>query len=163
MNKLNQKKIIMSCIITISIIVLLFTFNSESNKISIDEYSNYLKTTTDKSVNLTRAYQDEIALWVNGDYSNATMANITETFLPKFITQLNEFNNTDSPEKYDKVKENFVKSFENEIKSYQFFKNYLITNNSTKNELSTDYLSKALEYETMARSYYTQSNNNSRN
>jgi len=162
MNKLNQKKIIMSCIISIAVIILLFTLNSESTGISRDKYSKYLQTTTDKSVNLTRDYQDKIALWIKGDYSNITMAKITETFLPKFIIQLNEFNNTDSPEIYDKVKENFVKSFENEIKSYEFFKDYLITNNSTANDLSIDYLSKALEYETMARSSYTQANNSSR-
>ncbi|MBA3750769.1 MAG: hypothetical protein H0X03_07780 [Nitrosopumilus sp.] len=162
MNKLTKKKIIMSCIISIAVIILLFTLNSESTGISREKYSKYLQTTTDKSVNLTRSYQDEIGLWVKGDYSNITMAKITETFLPKFIIQLNEFNNTKSPELYDKVKENFVKSFENEIKSYELFKYYLITNNSTENGLSIDYLSKALEYETMARSYYNQVSNTSR-
>ena len=52
------------------------------------------------------------------------MAKITETFLPKFIAQLNQFKNTDAPAKYSKVKENHVKSFASEIKIYQLFNDY---------------------------------------
>ncbi len=125
-----------------------------------DNYLNYLKITADKSVNLTRVYQDEIALWNSHFYTNITMAKITETFLPKFITQLNQFKNTDAPAKYSKVKENYVKSFASEIKSYQLFDDYLKTNNSTANKLSNDFLSFALNYETMARNAFVEANNN---
>ena len=38
-------------------------------------------------------------------------------------------------------------SFSNEIKSYEFFRDYLTTGNETKNQISTDYLSKSLEDE----------------
>jgi hypothetical protein len=130
--------------------------------IAKDKYLNYLKTTTDKSVNLTRAYQTEIALWNSHFYTNTTMAKITETFLPKFIIQLNQFKNTDAPAKYSKVKENYVKSFASEIKSYQLFDDYLKTNNSTANKLSNENLTAALNYETMARNAFVQANNNSR-
>ena len=88
------------------------------------------------------------------------MAKITETFLPKFVTQLNQFKNTDAPAKYSKVKENHVKSFASEIKSYQLFDDYLKTNNSTANKLSNDYLSFALRYETMTRNAFVEANNN---
>jgi hypothetical protein len=125
-----------------------------------DNHSNYLKTITDKSINLTRAYQDEIALWNSHFYTNTTMAKITETFLPKFLTQLNQFNNTDAPAKYGKVKDNYLKSFTSEIISYQLFDYYLKTNNSTTNKLSNDYLSFALSYETMARNAFVEANNN---
>jgi hypothetical protein len=47
-----------------------------------DSYLNYLKTTTDKSIILIRAYQEEIALCNSHFYANTTMAKITETFLP---------------------------------------------------------------------------------
>ena len=67
------------------------------------------------------------------------------------------------PAKYSQVKENYVKSFANEIKSYEFFKNYMITNNSTSNELSNDYLSEALNYETIARSALVKAANKSSN
>ena len=86
------------------------------------------------------------------------MAKITETFLPNFITQLNLFKNTDAPAKYSKVKENYVKSFASEIKSYQLFDDYLKTNNSTANKLSNEYLTAALNYETIARNAFTQAN-----
>jgi glutaredoxin 2 len=126
------------------------------------DYSNYLTETTDKSVGLTRQYQDEIGLWNQGNYTNITMAKITESFLPRFINQLNEFNGTKAPEEYNTVKENFVKSFASEIKSYELFREYLITNNSTKNELSTDYLSDALTFETIARNAFAQLNNSTK-
>ncbi len=107
-------------------------------------------------------YQDEIALWNNHFYSNITMAKITETFLPKFITQLKQFNNTEAPAKYNIVKKNYIKSFENEIQSYKYFIDYLKTNNSTANKLSNDNLSAALNYETIARNAFVEANNNSR-
>ena len=126
------------------------------------DYSNYLTETTDKSVGLTRQYQDEIGLWNQGNYTNIAMAKITDSFLPRFINQLNEFNGTKAPEEYNTVKENFVKSFASEIKSYELFREYLITNNSTKNELSTDYLSDALTFETIARNSFAQLNNSTK-
>ena len=43
-----------------------------------------------------------------------------------------------------KVKENYVKSFASEFKSYEFFYDFLKTNNSTANKLSIDYLSTVL-------------------
>jgi hypothetical protein len=131
------------------------TRNLESN------YSKYLTATVDKSINLTTTYQEEIALWDHQNFSNTTMAKITETFLPKFVTQLNQFNNTEAPIKYSKVKENYVKSFANEIKSYEFFYDFLKTNNSTANKLSLDCLSAALTYETIARKDYIEANNSS--
>ena len=45
-------------------------------------------------------------------------------------------------------------------KSYEFFKDYLMTNNSTANELSNDYLSEALNDETIARNAFTAAVNN---
>ena len=163
MNKSSLKKlIIISTVAAVVVIILVFTINSRLAQTSPDNYSNYLKLTTDKSVNLTRIYNNEIALWNSHFYSNATMAKVTESYLPKFIAQKNQFNNTEAPVKYSKVKENYVKSFENEIKSYEYFKDFLKTNNSTANKLSNDYLSAALNYETIARSAFTEANNSSR-
>jgi hypothetical protein len=165
MNKSTKTKIIFITSITIVIAVLLFTFtiHFRTSQTSKDSYPNYLKTAIDNSVNLTREYQDEIGLWNSHFYNNAKMANITETYLPQFKKQLNQFNNTNAPAKYSQVKENYVKSFSNEIKSYEFFKDYLITNNSTANELSNEYFTAALNNESIARNAYTAAvNNNSR-
>ncbi len=146
-------------IIVVSITAPSFVANTQQQN---SEYANYLTETTDKSVELTREYQDEVGLWNQGNYTNTTMTNITDIFLPRFISHLNEFNSTKAPEEYNSVKENFVKSFASEIISYELFKEYLITNNSTKNDLSTDYLSDALNYETIARNGFAQINNSTK-
>ena len=159
MNTSNQKKIIIIGTILVISITLLLSINYRSISFSKDNYPTYLKEATDKSINLTRTYQDEVALWNTHFYSSTTMSKITETFLPKFLTQLNQFNKTEAPIKYSKVKENYVKSFANEIKSYEFFVKFLKTNNSTANKLSNDYLTAALNYETIARSAFMEANN----
>ena len=146
-------------VIMIIVISTTMSYFVTSTTQQYSDYPDYLTETTDKSVELTRQYQDEIGLWNQGNYTNITMAKITDSFLPRFINQLNEFNGTKTPEEYNIVKENFAKSFASEIKSYELFREYLITNNSTKNELSTDYLSDALKFETIARNAFTQLNN----
>jgi hypothetical protein len=160
MNKSNQKKIIVISSISIVIAVLLFAINYKSFQTPKDSYSSFLKTTIDNSVNLTRQYQDEVGLWNISFYNNTKMAKITESFLPQFRNQLNQFNDTDAPAKYRQVKESYVKSFASEIKSYEFFKDYLSTNNSYSNELSNYYLGAALNNETIARDAFTAAVNN---
>jgi hypothetical protein len=160
MNKSIKKKIIVISSVSIVVAVLIFTINFQSFQTSKDSYSNFLKTTIDNSVNLTRQYQDEVGLWNISFYNNTKMAKITETFLPQFKKQLNQFNDTDAPAKYRKVKESYVKSFASEIKSYEFFKDYLLTNNSNSNELSNHYLSAAWNNETIARNAFTAAVNN---
>ena len=71
---------------------------------------------TDKSVKLTRDYHDEIALWQRINYSNATTAKITGTYIPQFIKQINNFNNTATPQAYSKIKDNFVSLISSKIK-----------------------------------------------
>jgi hypothetical protein len=136
-------------------------FNILSNTNKEENYKNYLEDVIDKSLNLTRSYQSEIALWNDHKYSNATMAKITENYLPKFIAQLDQFNKTSAPAKYSKVKDNYIKSFDSEIKSYRLFDVFLKTNNSTANKLSNDYLSLSLTFETIARNAFTAANNGS--
>ena len=163
MNKSIKKKIIIISSISIIVAVLLFTINFQPFQTSKDSYSNYLKTAIDNSVNLTRQYQDEIGLWKISFYNNTRMAKITDSFLPQFKKQLDQFNDTDAPAKYGQVKESYVKSFASEIKSFEFFKDYLLTNNSNSNETSNYYLNAALNNETIARNAYTAAvNNNSR-
>jgi hypothetical protein len=165
MNNSNLKKLIIVVTFSIIAITLAFSFyyrqNQNTQNDNNNAYANYLQYITDKSVNLTRAYQDEIAIWNAHQYSNTTMSKITEAYLPKFISQLNQFKNTEAPAKYSKVKEAYIKSFDSEIKSYRLFDEYLKTNNVTANKLSTDYLSFALTNETIARNAFAQANNNS--
>ncbi|HXS60185.1 MAG TPA: hypothetical protein VN703_05175 [Candidatus Sulfopaludibacter sp.] len=162
MNRLNPKKTIIVGTILVVGIILLLSINYRLLPSSKDTYPNYLKEITGKSINLTSSYQDEVALWNSHFYSNTTMAKITETYIPKFVSQLNQFNTTEAPTKYSKVKENYLKSFANEIKSYELFDKFLRTKNSTANKLSNDYLSAALNYETKARTAFDDANNSSR-
>lgn len=162
MKKSKQNKIIIIIIAVVIIaITLVFSLNYRLEQAASNNYSNYLISITDKSLNLTRSYQSEIALWNDHKYSNATMAKITENYLPKFIDQLDQFNKTSAPSKYSKVKDNYVKSFDSEIKSYRLFDVFLKTNNSTANKMSNDYLSSALTFETIARNDFTAANNGS--
>src|SRR6185312_8167479 len=114
MNRLNPKKTIIVGTILVVGIILLLSINYRLLPSSKDTYPNYLKEITGKSINLTSSYQDEVALWNSHFYSNTTMAKITETYIPKFVSQLNQFNTTEAPTKYSKVKENYLKSFANE-------------------------------------------------
>lgn len=136
-----------------------YFFPSISVITSNDDYDHFLKYMTDKSVNLTRSYQNEVSKWNDHIYSNFTMAKITEDYLPKFVSNLNEFKNNEAPPQYTMVKKDYIKSYEDEIKSYQFFENFLKTNNATANKLSTAYLTDALNNETMARSAFVKLHN----
>ncbi len=161
MKKSKQIKLMIVIAVFVIAIILVFELNYRLEQAASNNYSSYLESITNKSLNLTRSYQNEIALWNDHKYSNATMAKITENYIPKFIAQLDQFNKTSAPAKYSKVKENYVKSFDSEIKSYRLFDIFLKTNNSTANNLSNDYLSSALTFETIARNAYTAANNGS--
>ncbi len=83
MKKLNPKKtMIIGTVLAVGIILLL-SINYRLLPLSKDTYPNYLKEITGKSINLTRSYQDEVALWNSHFYSNTTMAKITETLFTK--------------------------------------------------------------------------------
>lgn len=131
-------------------IILLVFVNIKTVQTSQDEYANYFASVTQASVNLTRSFQDQIGLWQLGQISNSSMAEITNQYLRNFTAQLDNFNETASPEAFVETKENLVNSFSNEIKSYEFFRDYLLSGNATKNNISTEFLSKALEDEALA-------------
>ncbi|HYF99998.1 MAG TPA: hypothetical protein VD815_07895 [Candidatus Saccharimonadales bacterium] len=67
--------------------------------------------------------------------------------MKNFTTQLNEFNQTNAPKPFEATKNSMSNSFSNEIKSCEFFRDNLTIGNETKNQISTDYLSKSLEDE----------------
>jgi hypothetical protein len=117
---------------------------------AIDEYANYFASVTEGSVNLTRAFQYKVGLWQSGEISNSTMAELTNQYLKKFILQLKNFNEMVSPNIFNDTKQSMANSFANEIKSYEFFRDYLLSGNATKNDISTDYLSQSLEDEARA-------------
>jgi hypothetical protein len=150
MNKSNRLKTIFLISLSSAAIILLFYVNVASVQTTEDDYANYFATFTQSSANLTRAFQDEIGHWQLGTVSNKTMAELTDNYLVNFTKQMNEFNQTESPAVFDSAKISLVNSFNNEIKSYQYFKDYLLTGNESLNEISTNFLSKSLEDEAMS-------------
>ena len=154
MNKTDKAKIAFLVGISAIAIILLLFVDMKSGKTSQDQYANYFVSVTEKSVNLTRAFQNEIGLWQLGQISNVTMAEVTDNYLKNFTSQISDFNETESPEIFRSAKENLLNSFANEIKSYEFFRDYLLTGNVTKNDISTDFLSQALEDEALSFKIY---------
>ena len=150
MNKSNRLKTIFLISLSSAAIILLFYVNVASVQTTEDDYANYFATFTQSSANLTRAFQDEIGHWQLGTVSNETMAELTDNYLVNFTKQMNEFNQTESPAVFDSAKISLVNSFNNEIKSYQYFKDYLLTGNESLNEISTNFLSKSLEDEAIS-------------
>ncbi len=121
-----------------------------SNQFVLNKYARYFPTFTQGSANLTRAYQDEIGIWLLETVSNEMMAELIDKHLVNFTKQTNEFNQTESPSAFESAKISLVNSFNNEIKSYQYFKNCLLTGNETLNEISTNFLSISIEDEAMS-------------
>jgi len=150
MNKTNRLKTIFLISLSSVAIILLFYVNVASVQTTQNDYANYFATFTQGSANLTRAFQDEIAMWQLGTVSNQTMAELTNSYLINFTKQMDEFNQTESPAAFESAKNNLVNSYDNEIKSYQYFRDYLLTGNDTLNEISTNFLSESLKDEAMS-------------
>ncbi len=150
---LNKRKrtnyLILSSITAITIFVLFFT-NYPFAKTESNDYENYFADTVKKARNLTLSYDHQFNLWQIGNHSNNAMVEITNSFLPQFIDQLNAFNITEAPEKYQKAKDFFANSLLNEVKSTQYIKEYLLKNDSSKKVLSDNYLSESFKFESLA-------------
>ncbi len=150
MNKSNRLKTIFLISLSSVALILLFYVNVASVQTTQNDYANYFATFTQSSANLTRAFQDEIGLWQLGGVSNETMAELTNTYLVNFTKQMNDFNQTESPAAFESAKINLVNSYNNEIKSYQYFRDYLLTGNKSLNNVSTNFLSESLKDEAMS-------------
>lgn len=150
MNKSNRLKTIFLISLSSVALILLFYVNVASVQTTQNDYANYFATFTQSSANLTRAFQDEIGLWKLGSVSNETMAELTNTYLVNFTKQMNDFNQTESPAAFESAKINLVNSYNNEIKSYQYFRDYLLTGNESLNDVSTSFLSESLKDEAMS-------------
>ncbi len=126
--------------------------NNETNTNNSNEeryFVNSFQTIVIKSHLLTQNYQVQVAKWERRGYDNQTMASITDNYLPKYQSLINETMSLSfqAPSKYEKAIELYLKSLESELQSYIHFKNYLVTGNLMENETSVQLLSDALRYE----------------
>lgn len=150
MNKSIKLQTIFLISISSIAIILLFYVNVASVQTTQDDYANYFASITQGSANITRAYQDEIGLWQLGEVSNKTLAELTNNYLVNFTNYMNDFNQTEAPAAFESAKNSLVNSFHNEIKSYEYFRDYLLTGNESLNEISTNFLSESLKDESMS-------------
>jgi hypothetical protein len=120
--------------------------NLDSSK-SIDSFVNSFEKLANEAHNLTQSYQSEFGKWKMHQYDNRTMIWITNNYLPKYANLANQSKALHPPKEYQNASDLYTKSLESELQSYSHFRNYLLRNNSTENELSTRFLSAAFKYE----------------
>ena len=117
------------------------------SKSGLEYFHSTLSHIVNESQYLTKSYQDEIRKWTSGEYNNYTLILITDSFLPKFENLIINAKNMIYPQEYKSVHEALVNSLESETESYRHFKNYLVSGNKTEDDISTDLLSLAFQYE----------------
>ena len=110
-------------------------------------FVNSFEKVINEAHNLTQSYQHEAGKWKTHQYDNKTMISITNNYLLKYENLVNESKALQPPKQYQNATDLYTKSLESELQSYTHFRNYLSTNNSAENELSTRLLSDAFRYE----------------
>lgn len=113
----------------------------------VEYFRSTLSHLVNESQNLTKSYQDEIRKWTSGQFDNSTLVLITDSFLPKFDNLIDNAKNMIYPKEYKYVHDALVNSLESETDSYRHFRDYLISGNKTEDDISTDLLSLAFQYE----------------
>jgi hypothetical protein len=117
------------------------------SKTSLQQFRSSLSGIVNQSLILTKSYQDEIGKWMSHQYDNSTIIAITDSFVPKFVNLVNSAQNMTFPQENKNIHDALVNSLKSETDSYKHFRNYLVSGNKTENEISTDLLTKALQYE----------------
>jgi hypothetical protein len=96
---------------------------------------------------LTHDYDVQVEKWGRGEHNNATMASITDNYLPKYKDLIKKTEDLEPPTRYENVSKLYAKSLQSELNSHTHFRNYLVTGNTTENKASVQSLSDALRYE----------------
>lgn len=96
---------------------------------------------------ITAVYETEIGKWKNKQISNSTIITITNEQIIKLENLIKRLDSFPKNEENKNITDLYAKSLENEIESNIHFKNYLLTNDPLEKKLSSEYLSRALEYE----------------
>ena len=113
----------------------------------LEEFRESLDNFVHQSQDLTKSYQDEIGKWRSSQYDNFTLVSITDSFIPKFENLINVSEKVTYPKDYKYIRDALVNSLKAETDSYKHFRNYLVSGNKTEDEVSTDLLSLAFQYE----------------
>ena len=129
--------------------ILSVPLNTEqsTNFTTLKDFTNSLRGLVSMSTELTGKYQQQLGKWVTKENDNSTMISITDEYLPQFERLVNEAGDLHVPFGQEKIKDSFIKSISLEASSYEHFRNYIITGNTTENELSNNEFSLAFQYE----------------
>ena len=141
--------------ITLLVAVMAFLALENSNA---DSFARAYGTLVTDSRSLTEQYQTEVGKWSDKQYDNATMASITDDYLPRFQQLIDRANGLQPTEKYKNTQDFLVRSLEYERQSYEHFRNFLITGDPAEDEKSTELLSQSLDYEDRSFAAFTEAN-----
>jgi ferritin len=97
--------------------------------------------------NLTQSYQNEVTKWRTHQFDNKTMISIINDYIPKYENLVNQSKTLQPPKQFQNATNVYTKSLESELQSNVHFKNYVSTNNSTENKLSSQFLQEAANHE----------------
>lgn len=95
---------------------------------------------------LTKEYQAHEGKWKTGQYSNEEMADIVDSYRPRYQSLIDRAEAIETPDKYMESRELMVKAIDAEMTSNDHFKNYLLTGNESEHRKSEDLLSLSLKY-----------------
>jgi hypothetical protein len=105
--------------------------------------------------NVSMAFQDEIAKLESGVYDNQTFVTLTDLYLQMYqqllarSDALKQWPST-LPMNYSRAIELYSESIRTEMMSQEHFRNYLSTGNLSENEISLQFLSESLRFESEA-------------
>src|SRR5437016_228203 len=116
------------------------TSTSTSSQPTTSFVNSFAKLVKDAH-DLTQSYQNEFGKWKMHQHDNKTMISIINNYLPKYENLVSQSKTLH----YQNATDLYTKSLGSELQSYIHFRNYLLTNNSTENKLSSKYLSDAFK------------------
>ena len=95
---------------------------------------------------LTQEYQAHEGKWKAGDYDNEEMADIVDSYRPRYQSLVDKAETVDAPDKYIESRDLLAKAIETEMVSNDHFKNYLLTGDENELRRSEALLSLSLKY-----------------
>lgn len=124
-------------------VLLVYPQIANANDIAFRQEWNAIAFETN---DLTKEYQAHEGKWKTGQYSNEEMADIVDSYRPRYQSLIDRAEAIETPDKYMESRELMVKAIDAEMTSNDHFKNYLLTGSESEHRKSEDLLSLSLKY-----------------
>jgi|SRR5579883_417983 hypothetical protein len=131
-------------------VVVAFMVSLQLENAKITAFAGSYESIAYDTNNLTQSYQSEVAKWKAKQYSNSTMIEIINNYLPKYQALIDRAQSLDAPQKYQNAKDFLIKSLRSEMQSNEHFGNYLATGNQSEYETSNQLLTDSFAYSIQA-------------